>query len=174
MASVLRCRDFPARCERASASASAARAAQRMAAFKPTYDKVYRAQHDYAYAPPPPHGTLEGALLKRKEKNLLKDARWKRYWVVADGATLRYFRNERSDDDELRRLKPRNGVHARKRVPLARCRVAVTQGGRPGFEVCVADEANYTMCPSAYNSRSARRRGGVRTSKRRRRGESQP
>ena len=64
---------------------------------------------------------------------------------MADGKTLRYFRNERSDDDELRKLKPSNGAIARKRVPLELCRVARTQGGRPGFEVKVDDEGTYAM-----------------------------
>merc|ERR1712224_812738 len=87
-----------------------------MSQFRPTYDKVFSKNKldDYEYKPPPQHGVIEGALLKRKSKKWpLKDARWKRYWVVADGTTLRYFRNERSDDDELR--------------------------GRPGFEVKVDD-----------------------------------
>ena len=62
-------------------------------------------------------------------------------------ATLRYFRNERSDDDELRKLKPSNGAIARKRVPLQLCSVARTSGGRPGFEVKVDEgsDATYTM-----------------------------
>ena len=121
-----------------------------MSQFRPTYDKVFSKNKldDYEYKPPPQHGVIEGALLKRKSKKWpLKDARWKRSWVVADGSTVRYFRNERSDDDELRRLKPSNGAIARKRVPLQLCRVARTSGGRPGFEVKVDEgsEATYTM-----------------------------
>ena len=80
-----------------------------MSQFRPSYDKVFSKNKldDYEYKPPPQHGVIEGALLKRKSKKWpLKDARWKRYWVVADGTTLRYFRNERQDDDELRKLKP--------------------------------------------------------------------
>ena len=119
-----------------------------MSQFRPSYDRVFSKNKlpDYEYQAPPKHGVLEGALLKRKSKKWpLKDARWKRYWVVADGKTLRYFRNERSDDDELRKLKPSNGAIARKRVPLELCSVARTQGGRPGFEVKVADEGTYAM-----------------------------
>ena len=112
-----------------------------MSQFRPTYDRVFSKNKlpDYEYKPPPQQiGVIEGALLKRKSKKWpLKDARWKRYWVVADGSTLRYFRNERSDDDELRKLKPSNGAIARKRVPLQLCSVARTSGGRPGFEVAV-------------------------------------
>ena len=119
-----------------------------MSQFRPSYDRVFSKNKlpGYEYQTPPKHGVLEGALLKRKSKKWpLKDARWKRYWVVADGKTLRYFRNERSDDDELRKLKPSNGAIARKRVPLELCRVARTQGGRPGFEVKVDDEGTYEM-----------------------------
>ena len=119
-----------------------------MSQFRPSYDRVFSKNKlpDYEYKTPPKHGVLEGALLKRKSKKWpLKDARWKRYWVVADGKTLRYFRNERSDDDELRKLKPSNGAIARKRVPLELCSVARTQGGRPGFEVKVDDEGTYSM-----------------------------
>ena len=119
-----------------------------MSQFRPSYDRVFSKNKlpDYEYQPTPKHGVLEGALLKRKSKKWpLKDARWKRYWVVADGKTLRYFRNERSDDDELRKLKPSNGAIARKRVPLELCSVARTQGGRPGFEVKVDDEGTYAM-----------------------------
>ena len=122
-----------------------------MSQFRPTYDRVFSKNKlpDYEYKPPPQQiGVIEGALLKRKSKKWpLKDARWKRYWVVADGSTLRYFRNERSDDDELRKLKPSNGAIARKRVPLQLCRVARTSGGRPGFEVAVDEgsDATYKM-----------------------------
>jgi len=122
-----------------------------MSQFRPTYDRVFSKNKlpDYEYKPPPQQiGVIEGALLKRKSKKWpLKDARWKRYWVVADGSTLRYFRNERSDDDELRKLKPSNGAIARKRVPLQLCSVARTSGGRPGFEVKVDEgsDATYTM-----------------------------
>ena len=122
-----------------------------MSQFRPTYDRVFSKKKlpDYEYKPPPQQiGVIEGALLKRKSKKWpLKDARWKRYWVVADGTTLRYFRNERSDDDELRKLKPSNGAIARKRVPLQLCSVARTSGGRPGFEVKVDEgsDATYTM-----------------------------
>jgi hypothetical protein len=122
-----------------------------MSQFRPTYDRVFSKNKlpDYEYKPPPQQiGVIEGALLKRKSKKWpLKDARWKRYWVVADGTTLRYFRNERQDDDELRKLKPSNGAIARKRVPLQLCSVARTSGGRPGFEVAVDEgsDATYKM-----------------------------
>ena len=132
-----------------------------MSQFRPTYDRVFSKNKlpDYEYKPPPQQiGVIEGALLKRKSKKWpLKDARWKRYWVVADGTTLRYFRNERSDDDELRKLKPSNGAIARKRVPLQLCSVARTSGGRPGFEVKVDEGSGEIVVDvRAVGSRSQR------------------
>ena len=77
-----------------------------MAVYKATYDDVHSADGAaFCYHPAALKHALEAPLLKLKKPNgfLRKGARWRRYWVVADGDALRYFRNEKPNDDELRK-----------------------------------------------------------------------
>ena len=124
-----------------------------MAIFKATYDKLYSREGGETFfykAHEKKNGDrLEGALLKMKKPNALlkKGERWRRYWVTADSEFVCYFRNNRSNDDELRKLKPKCGTHARKRVPSAALQIEPTAGpseDQPGFTL-KAEVENYEM-----------------------------
>lgn len=122
-----------------------------MAVFKATYDKLYTREggETFFYKSNKTGGRLEGALLKMKKPNRLlqKGSRWRRYWVTADDEYVCYFRNNLGNDDELRKLKPTPGTHARKRVPITSLEVEPTAGpseGAPGFTLKAGLE-NYEM-----------------------------
>ena len=123
-----------------------------MAVFKATYDKLYAREggESFFYKADSGKGQrLEGALLKLKKPNglLRKGERWRRYWVTADSEYVCYFRNNKGNDDELRKLKPDFGTHARKRVPVSALEVEPTAGpdeGTPGFTL-KAEQEQYEM-----------------------------
>ena len=112
-----------------------------MAVFKATYDKLYVREGGesffYTQASGKAGERIEGALLKLKKPNKLlrKGERWRRYWVTADSEAVCYFR-PKGADDELRKLKPDFGTHARKRVPISALEVEPMAGpseDMPGF-----------------------------------------